>query len=458
MNSMLFTIISFLVALAILISVHEFGHFWVARKLGVKVLRFSIGFGPALWKRTGKVDATEYMVAAIPLGGYVKMLDEREGEVAEEELHRAFNRQSLSVRSAVVAAGPLFNFLFAICAYWLVFVSGDVGTRPVVGEVTPATIAAQAGFQVGDEVIATAGDETATWESFIYTLISESAGDEDIVVLVRDIRENQRERVIPISLMAAVMEEKDFIGKIGLKVRLPKLPVLVTELEQGGSAKESGLLVGDKILSIAGAEFAGAGGFVNYVSKRPEQTVAIAIERNGKIQNMNLKIGIIKEKDKIVGRIGAGVRVPKGLFDEVRDEYRSEIKLNPIDAVGASLKKTWDMSIFMLRMLGKMLTGKASLDNLGGPISIAQTAGKSASIGAVYFLKFLAIVSVSLAVLNLLPVPVLDGGHLLFFFIEGVKGSPLSEQAQMVGQKIGIIALLLLMGVAFYVDISRMLG
>lgn len=451
---MIFTIISFLVALAILISVHEFGHFWVARKLGVKVLRFSIGFGPALWKRTGRVDATEYVVAAIPLGGYVKMLDEREGEVPEEEKHRAFNRQSLSVRSAVVAAGPLFNFLFAIFAYWMIFVSGDIGTKPVVGEVEPATIAAQAGFQVGDKIIATSGKETSTWESFIYTLISESAGDEDVVVTVRDVRENQGERVFPINRMATVMEEKDFISKIGLKVRRPILPAVVGELVPGESAQVSGISTGDKILTIAGEEVEDWPGLVAYIQKHPETTQKITIERNGQIETLDLKIGKRSVGDKVVGRIGAGVLIPEGLFDD----YRSEVKLNPIAAVGASLSKTWDMSVFMLRMLGKMVTGRASLDNLGGPISIAQTAGKSASFGAIYFLKFLAIVSISLAVLNLLPVPVLDGGHLLFFFIEAIKGSPPSEQVQMMGQKIGIIALLLLMGVAFYVDISRVLG
>ncbi len=454
MNSLLFTVLSFVVALGILIAVHEFGHFWVARRLGVKVLRFSIGFGPALWKRTGKVDDTEYMVAAIPLGGYVKMLDEREEEVAEEELHRAFNRQSLPIRSAVVAAGPFFNFLFAILAYWVVFVSGDVGTKPVVGEVAPATIAAQSGFQVGDEIISTSGSVTGTWESFVYTLISESAGDEDIIVRVRDARDNERERILPIDRLAALMEGDDFIGKIGLMVRRPMLPAVVGVLVPGESAQVSGLVPGDKILSIASEEVTDWAGFVSYVRKHPEQTAEITIERNGQVQTLNLGIGKREEGGQTIGRIGAGVQVPEGLFDE----YRSVIKLNPIAAIGASLKKTWDMSIFMLRMMKKMLTGEASLDNLGGPISIAQTAGKSASIGPVFFIKFLAIVSISLGVLNLLPVPILDGGHLLFFLIEGIKGSPPSEQAQMVGQKIGIIALLLLMGVAFYVDISRMLG
>ncbi len=454
MNSLLFTILSFVVALGILITVHEFGHFWVARRLGIKVLRFSIGFGPALWSRTGKVDSTEYVVAAIPLGGYVKMLDEREEEVAEEELSRSFNRQSLAVRMAVVTAGPLFNFLFAIFAYWLVFVSGDVGTRPVIGEVAPASIAAQAGFQVDDEILSVADRDTGTWESVVYTLLSESAGTGDVTVKVRDSRGIEIPRNLSTAQLAGVMEESNFIGSVGLQVRRPILPAVVGELVAGESAQRSGLQSGDKILSIAGKPVADWAGLVEYVRAHPDQTAEITLERSSQSMDMQLQIGKRKLGDKVIGRIGAGVDVPEGLFDE----YRSEIRLGPVAAIGASMTKTWDMSVFMLRMLGRMVTGKASLDNLGGPISIAQTAGKSASIGAVYFLKFLAIVSISLGVLNLLPVPVLDGGHLLFFLIEGIKGSPPSEQAQMLGQKIGLTALLLLMGLAFYVDISRLLG
>jgi len=454
MNSLLFTILSFVVALGILITVHEFGHFWVARRLGIKVLRFSIGFGPALWSRTGKVDSTEYVVAAIPLGGYVKMLDEREEEVAEEELSRSFNRQSLAVRTAVVTAGPLFNFLFAIFAYWFVFVSGDVGTRPVIGEVAPASIAAQAGFQEYDEILSVADRDTGTWESVVYTLLSESAGTGDVTVKVRDARGIEIPRNLPAAQLAGMMEESNFIGSVGLNVRRPILPAVVGELVAGESAQRSGLQSGDKILSIAGKPVADWAGLVEYVREHPDQTVGITLERGAQSMDMQLQIGKRKSGDKVIGRIGAGVYVPEGLFDE----YRSEVKLGPVAAIGASMTKTWDMSVFMLRMLGRMVTGKASIDNLGGPISIAQTAGKSASIGAVYFLKFLAIVSISLGVLNLLPIPVLDGGHLLFFLVEGIKGSPPSEQAQMLGQKVGLTALLLLMGLAFYVDISRLLG
>jgi len=454
MNSLLFTVISFLVALGVLITVHEFGHFWVARRLGIKVLRFSIGFGTPLWKRTGTVDGTEYVVAAIPLGGYVKMLDEREGEVPEQDLQRAFNRQSLAVRSAVVAAGPLFNFLFAIIAYWLVFVTGDVGTKPVVGEVTPTSIAAEAGFLVGDEFLAVGGRDTGTWESVVYALLSESVGDEDIAVRVRDSRGLEQARRLPIGELSTMTEDANFILRVGLMVQQPILPAVFGELVPGEMAEQAGIQSGDRVLAVAGEMVADWPSFVSYIRDHPDQLIALRLERAGAPLTLDLKIAGRKVGGKVIGRIGAGVYVPEGVFDA----YRTEVKLGPIGAIGASIMKSWDMSVFMLRMVGRMVSGKSSLDNLGGPISIAQSAGRSASYGAVYFLKFLAVVSISLGILNLLPVPVLDGGHLLFFLIEGVKGSPLSEQMQELGQRIGLAALLLLMGLAFYVDILRLLG
>jgi len=454
MSSLLFTIVSFLVALGVLITVHEFGHFWVARRLGVKVLRFSIGFGTPLWKRTGTVDGTEYVVAAIPLGGYVKMLDEREGEVPEHELERAFNRQSLAVRSAVVAAGPLFNFLFAILAYWMVFVTGDVGTKPVVGAVTPASIAAEAGFVVGDEVLAVDGKDAGTWESVVYALLSASVGDEDIPVRVRDSRGMEQMRRLPIAGLSDMTEEANFISRVGLTVQRPVLPAVFGELVSGEMAEQAGIQSRDRVLSVDGEIMSDWTGFVSYIRAHPDQLVTLRVERAEVPLTLDLNITGRKVGDEVIGRIGAGVYVPEGVFDA----YRTEVKLGPIKAIEASVVKSWDMSLFMLRMVGRMVSGKSSLDNLGGPISIAQSAGKSASYGFIYFLKFLAVVSISLGILNLLPVPVLDGGHLLFFLIEGVKGSPLSEQMLELGQRIGLAALLLLMGLAFYVDILRLLG
>lgn len=454
MDSLPFTLLSFLVALAILITVHEFGHFWVARKLGVKVLRFSIGFGSPLWKRTGKVDDTEYVVAAIPLGGYVKMLDEREADVEPRQRHRAFNRQSLPVRSAIVAAGPLFNFLFAVAAFWLIFVLGDTGTKPWVGQVVESSAAYQAGFRPGDELLAVGQRDTPTWEAAVYAMLAEAQADEDLTVRVRDSAGNEQLLLLPGSSLTDLAEQGNILSGLGLTPKRPPVPPVVGQIVPGESADLAGLSPGDLILSIDGTELSTWSELVTLVQDNPGEAVEVELMRDGQQIVVPLHIGQREAGGQLLGRIGAGVDVPEHLFDE----YRAEVRLGPIAALGSAVYKTWDMSVFMVKMLGRMLTGQASVKNLGGPITIAQSAGRSASYGFEYFVKFLALVSISLGVLNLLPVPVLDGGHLLFFLIEALKGGPLSEQAQMVGQRVGIMLLLGLMGLAFYVDISRLLG
>ena len=454
MDSLAFTLLSFLLALAILIAVHEFGHFWVARKLGVRVLRFSIGFGKPLWKRIGKIDDTEYVLAAVPLGGYVKMLDEREGEVAPAQRHRAFNRQSLKVRSAIVAAGPLFNFLFAIFAFWLILVVGDTGTRPWVGEVAEASIADQAGFRPGDELLAVAGRVTPTWEAAVYAMLAEAEDGEDLSVKVRDSDGNEQLLLLPGDDLAEHAENGNILTAIGLAPKRPQVPPVIGQIVPGEAADQAGLLSGDLVLSLDGKAVSSWSELVDLVQGRPGKPVVVELTRAGARLSLPLLIGKREGQGQALGRIGAGVQVPADLYDE----YRTEVRFGPLEALGAAAFKTWDMSLFMVKTLGRMLTGQASVKNLGGPISIAQSAGKSASYGLVYFVKFLALVSISLGVLNLLPVPVLDGGHLLFFLIEGLKGSPLSEQAQMLGQRVGMLLLLGLMTLAFYVDISRLLG
>ncbi len=454
MESFLFTVASFIVALGILITVHEFGHFWVARRLGVKVLRFSIGFGKSIWKRTGRVDGTEYVVAAIPLGGYVKMLDEREGEVPAAEVDRAFNRQTLKVRSAIVVAGPAFNFLFAILAYWLLFVSGDTGSKPWVGEVIEDTPAYEAGFLPDDELLSIAGRETPSWETAIYVLMRESLSGRDLYVKVMDGDGYPQTRVLPGEQLQRLGERENILVFLGIAPKRPEVPAVIGEIVAGEAAALAGLLPGDEILSFNGEKVEKWSQLVAFIRENPGERVTLELLRSGARERISLLVGSIEEGGQQFGRIGAGVRIPDGLYDG----YRVEVKLDPLTALTSATSKTWDMSIFMLEMLGRMLTGKASVENLSGPISIAQTAGQSASYGFVYFLKFLALVSISLGVLNLLPIPVLDGGHLFFFLIEALKGSPLSDEFLMHGQRLGMMIILALMCLAFYVDISRLLG
>ena len=455
MDSLLFTIASFLVALGILITVHEFGHFWVARRLGVKVLRFSIGFGRPLWKRIGKVDGTEYVIAAIPLGGYVKMLDEREAPVAEAEQQRAFNRQSLGVRSAIVVAGPLFNFLFAILAFWLIFVTGDTGLKPLIGEVAQNSIAAEAGFRPDDQIVSVGTQPTKTWEGVVYALLSESLDQSELPIRVKD--ESGRELIHWLNTQGLqdLAENGQLLHNLGLTPKHPILPPVIGELLPGEPAEQAGLQPGDLLLTADDVPIESWSDWVEYVRDRPGRSITLEIERNGRLLSLELTPASLTDEDgKTVGRIGASVKVPPDLMDD----YRAEIRYGPMAAVGHSLQKTWDLSLLMLRMLGKMVMGEVSVKNLSGPISIADSAGKSASYGVIYFIKFLAVVSVSLGVLNLMPIPVLDGGHLFFFLIEAVKGSPLSERFMEQGQKIGMLILLVIMGLAFYVDLNRFLG
>ncbi len=451
-GSILSSLFFFLLALALLIAVHEFGHFWVARKLGVKVLRFSIGFGKPILQTARGADRTEYVLAAIPLGGYVRMLDEREGEVAEHELHRAFNRQPVGKRFAIVLAGPLFNFLLAIAVYWLVFVLGVAGVKPIVGEVAPASLAAEAGFVSGETITAVNGKEVESWQSAVMALLENTMNDGLIDVRVRDADGVIRVHQLPLHAVQKDLQQGNLLDALGIQPARPAIAPVISHLEPGGAAARAGLQEGDLIIASDGHAVSDWDGWVEYVRARPEQIIRTEIDRGGERLVVELRPALRESKEGGIGYVGAAVAVPKDLGKE----YVTLLRYSPVDALGKAVGKTWDMSLLTLRMLWGMVAGDVSMSNISGPISIAKYAGYSAQVGLVAFLTFLAIISISLGVLNLLPIPVLDGGHLFFYLIEILKGSPVSDAAQVAGQRVGVPLLLMLMAVAMYNDIVQL--
>lgn len=454
MEGILLKVLAFIVAIGLLVAIHEFGHFWVARRLGVKVLRFSIGFGKPLWRRQTGPDEPEYVIAAIPLGGYVKMLDEHEGPVPVEEQHRAFNRQSLWVRSAVVVAGPLANFLFAIVAFWGVLTLGETGMRPLIGEVEPNTPAARAGLQVGDEFLSINERVTPTWSLTLQELATASVGTPELRIRVRDAAGAEQLRRMPSSEVGDLAETPNLLDHLGLAPERPLIPPVFGEVLDGEPAAAAGLRGGDRIVAVDGEAMSDWSAWVDYVQARPGVPIQLDIDRAGEQLRIPLTPAPFAREDEVIGRIGATNQPAP----EVMERYRVTYSMGLLEALPAAVQRTGEYSVLTLKVIWRVLTGEASIQNLSGPITIADAAGKTASIGFVYFLKFLAIVSISLGVLNLLPVPVLDGGHLLYFAIEAIKGSPLSEAAMIQGQKIGLVMLLGLMTLAFYVDIMRILS
>jgi regulator of sigma E protease len=448
------SLLAFLVAISLLVAVHEFGHFWVARKLGIKVLRFSIGFGKAIWGRRFGTDRTEFVIAALPLGGYVKMLDEREAPVPPAEVSRSFNRQPLWVRSAVILAGPLFNFLFAIAAYWLMFVSGVPGLRPLVGEIAPQSVAEQVGFQENDELLSVAGKPTPSWDAVTLELLDAALSAEAVEIFVRSPDGAQRLLTIDFSGVPDALDKGGLLGNLGLSVWRPRLAPVIDRLVANAPAEQAGLQPGDRIVSVDTQSIETWSEWVDYVRAHPEQSLRLGVLRGTGELEVVLVPKAVKQDGETIGQIGAYVRQPEG----VQNNTRIEVRYGIVESAGKSVQKTWEMTALTLRTLWGMLSGRASVENISGPISIAQYAGYSARIGLASFLKFLAIVSISLGVLNLLPVPILDGGHLLYNTIEWVQGKPLSDSAQQIGQQLGILLLLALMTIAFYNDLSRLFG
>lgn len=450
------TLLSFLLALGILVAVHEYGHYWVARKVGVKVLRFSIGFGRAIWTRKRGPDQTEFTLAAIPLGGYVKMLDEREGEVAQEEVHRAFNRQTLGKRAAVVAAGPIANFLFAIVAYWIMFMVGVTGLKPLVGEIAPNSIAEQGGFQAGDRIVSIQNVEVQTWQDATLALVDAGLDSRELSVAVVDDNGLEQLRHLSLGPSVDVTNPENLLQQMGLTYAKMVIPPLLDFIEPGSPAEQAGLRSGDLVLA-AGQDrkaMASWSEWADYVRQRPDVRFDVTILREGQEQVLSLSPERIEEDGEVFGRVGVRPRVP----EELVGQYRAEVRYGVFESAWRGMEKTWSTTILTLKMFAKLVMGEVDLKNISGPISIAQYAGISASLGLAAFLSFLGLVSISLGVLNLLPVPLLDGGHLLYYFIEFVRrGRPLSETAQLLGQQIGIALLFSLMLLAFYNDLVRVL-
>ncbi len=450
MIDLLYTIIAFVVALGILIVVHEFGHYWVARRVGVKVLRFSIGFGKPLWTRRFGADQTELVVAALPLGGYVKMLDETEGDVPEAEKHRAFNRQSIPKRTAVVVAGPLFNFLFAVLAYSFLYMSGIDGIKPVVGKVVEGSIAEKAGFRAGDELLSVDGKEVLSWSHRRLLLFRRALNGESVRVVVRDPDGQVQTRVLdfaelPVSEVNAGLLERG----LGLYGYIPEILPEIGMLGDG-PARAAGLQLGDKIVKVGDKRIESWQDVVAGVSARPGEEIRITVDRGGEIMAFDVTPQPVERDGRTIGQIKIRPR-----FTELPPEMRVRVRYGPIQALVQGAASTWSMSALTAEMLFKMLKFEVSAKNISGPITIAQYAGDSARMGLDRFVMFLAVVSISLGVLNLLPIPILDGGHLLYYFIEAVKGSPVSERVMIWGQQFGILVLIGLMVLAFYNDFTR---
>lgn len=445
------SILAYIAAVGILVTVHEFGHFTVARRAGIKVLRFSIGFGKPLWYWRRKDDETEYVISALPLGGYVKMADEREGLVSEQDLPRAYNRQSVPKRLAVAVAGPGFNFVFAILAYWIIFMSGVPGLRPAVGYVFPGSAAATAGMQPGDTIVSVQGNRTDTWADVQMELFQEVLRSPVISVQVRDASGKLRDLSIPVRDPRSLTDPDQLLTGLGLSVAPPLAPQ-VSEVAPGGTAAASGLKAGDRILSADGKEVRYWQDMMGILRASPGRTLALVVERDGKHQDLALKVGTVDDNGVDIGRVGAGgPPTPPGFYEGLTVEQR----YNPLAALGQGFKRTAEMSWLTLLAGWNMLTGNVSLKSLSGPIDIAQYAGYAAQSGVTSFLEFLAFVSISLGVLNLLPIPVLDGGHVLYLAAEAVKGKPLSERVEALGQRVGLALLLMLMGFAVCNDLIR---
>jgi len=450
--SFLHTAAAFVVALGVLIVVHEYGHYLAARLCKVRVLRFSVGFGrPLVTWRSGR-DATEWTIAAIPFGGYVKMLDERESPVAPQDLPRAFNRQGVGRRFLIVAAGPAFNFLFAIGVYASLYMYGLPEARPVLAQPAAGTVAQAAGLRAGATVRAIDGQAVATWQDLRWRVLQAVLQREAVRVEVSDARGNISLHVLDLRGYPSEDVEADAMERIGLRLYRPPLAPVLGKIVSGGAAQRAGLKEGDRITHAGGAPVRDWGALVQLVRSHPSATLRLAVERDGARLAIDVVPDAVSENGAKIGRIGAAPLIPAA--EAERSVVR--VRYGPLDSLAKAAAKTWDISVFSLRMLGKMLVGDVSWKHLSGPVTIADYAGQSAQMGWLAYATFLALISISLGVLNLLPIPLLDGGHLMYYLLEIIKGSPVSDRAMELGQRVGLALLLVVMAFAFYNDLNRL--
>lgn len=452
MTGIIWNFVSFVIALGILVAVHEFGHFWVARRCGVRVEKFSIGFGRSIWSKVGK-DGTEYSISVIPLGGYVKMLDGRVDDLAPGDEELAFDRKPLWKRTSIVAAGPVFNFLFAIFAYWLVFIIGVPAVKPVVGQVTPYSIAAEAGLEPNMELKAVSGVKTADWESVNMGLISH-IGDQRLTMTVAPAEGVGLERTLTFDLASWNFdpEKESAMSALGFVPFTPAITAKLTNVAEGGAGERAGLKVGDSLTKVDGDEISDWQQVVTAIQNHPNQTLTLEVLREGE----RISIDITPDsrelsRGRVIGFAGIAPEVA-----EWPENYRFDLQFGVIESIGKAVDKTGQVISLTISMLKKLIVGDVGLNNLSGPISIAKGAGTTADYGLVYFLGFLALISVNLGIINLVPLPMLDGGHLLFFAIEAVIGRPVPEKFQEMGYRIGGAIIFSLMAVAIFNDFTRL--
>ncbi|MCL6240118.1 MULTISPECIES: RIP metalloprotease RseP [Acinetobacter] len=448
----LFMIIAAILLLGPLIAIHEFGHYFVARKLGVKVLVYSIGFGPTLLKWTSKKSGIQYQLSALPLGGYVKMLDEREGDVAAEDLPKAFNRQHPWKRIAIVAAGPLINLAFAVVLFWILFLPAQEQLNTRVGKILPNTPAAAAQMQSGDKITAVDGTQVSTWERLNYALV-DRVGETGNIQIQAERAGQIQNFSLPIQSFLRDQTQSP-LDVLGFTPYRPEIPAVVSKLSEDGAAIRQGMQVGDRIVSIDGVKMKDWFDVVQVVQASPEKLLKIDVLRQNKIVHLSvMPQGKRDQMGKVTGLLG--VQSDPGKVN-IPAEYKQTIQYTPVEAMGKAVEKTGQISSMILNSIVKMVRGLVGLDNLSGPITIAKVAGQSAEMGWQTFISFMALMSVSLGILNLLPIPMLDGGHLIYYFIELIRGKPVSEQIQLVGLKIGMVLLGSMMLLALFNDIMRL--